>query len=182
MKKTCQILVNYLTNYVSFVFLLHLIAMNDDQSMKFADSVDVQKEFAHVASQVNVAFRQFVQQKLKEHKIDLTFEMLQIMKYLWENNGANQQEIADATLKDKASLTCLVDNLTRRELVYRQEDSSDRRNKLIFLTNQGKQLQTEILPWVKEMYAAANADIPACEFSNAMQILRKVINNLKCSK
>lgn len=148
--------------------------------MRTAESIEVQKEFARITSQVNIAFRQFVQQKLKEHKIDLTFEMLQIMKYLWENDGANQQEIANATLKDKASLTCLIDNLTRRELVYRQEDASDRRNKLIFLTDQGWQLQTVILPWVKQMYAAANADIPACEFTKAMQILRKVITNLKC--
>ncbi len=150
--------------------------------MGTADSLEVQKEFARITSQVNIAFRQFAQQKLKEHKIDLTFEMLQIMKYLWENDGANQQEIADATLKDKASLTCLIDNLTRRELVYRREDSSDRRNKLIFLTDQGWQLQTVILPWVKEMYEAANADIPACEFTKAMQILRKVVANLKCLK
>ena len=147
--------------------------------MKIAESIEAQKEFAHIASQVNIAFRQFVQQKLKEHKIDLTFEMLQIMGYLWENDGVNQQEIANATLKDKASLTCLIDNLTRRELVYRQEDASDRRNKLIFLTDQGWQLKIMILPWVKEMYAAANADIPACEFAKAMQILRKVISNLK---
>ena len=150
--------------------------------MRTADSTEVQKEFARITSQVNIAFRQFVQQKLKEHKIDLTFEMLQIVKYLWENDGVNQQEIANATLKDKASLTCLIDNLTRRELVYRQEDSNDRRNKLIFLTDQGWQLQTVIQPWVKEMYETANADIPACEFTKAMQILRKVVANLKCPK
>ena len=150
--------------------------------MKSAESIDVQKEFAHINSQVHIAFRQYLQQKLKEHKIDLTFEMLQIMKYLWENDGTNQQEIANATLKDKASLTYLIDNLTRRELVYRQEDSSDRRNKLIFLTDQGWQLQAVVLPWVKDMYEAAKADIPACEFTNTMQILRKVIANLKCPK
>lgn len=154
--------------------------MNDNPATQFTESTDVQREFARVANQVNIAFRQFVQQKLKQHKIDLTFEMLQILKYLWENDGANQQEIANATLKDKASLTYLIDNLTRRELVCRQEDATDRRNKLIFLTDQGWQLRTVITPWVQEMYAAANADIPACEVNRAMQLLRKVIANLKC--
>ena len=153
--------------------------MNDDTSMKTADSIGPQKEFAHTVIQVNIAFRQFVQQKLKQHKVDLTFEMLQIMGYLWENDGVNQQEIANATLKDKASLTCLIDNLTRRELVYRQEDSSDRRNKLIFLTDQGWHLKTVVRPWLEDMHVAANADIPACEFAKAMQILRKVVSNLK---
>jgi DNA-binding MarR family transcriptional regulator len=154
--------------------------MNDEKSLTVADSIEVQKEFAHAAIQVNIAFRQYIQQKLKQHKVDLTFEMLQIMGYLWENDGANQQEIANATLKDKASMTYLIDNLTRRELVYRQEDFGDRRNKLIFLTDQGWQLKTTIQPWVKDMYVAANADIPACEFAKVMQVLRKVISNLKC--
>lgn len=153
--------------------------MNDDKSMKIADSMGVQKEFAHIVIQVNTAFRQFVQQKLKQHGIDLTFEMLQIMGYLWENDGVNQQEIANATLKDKASLTYLIDNLTRRELVFRQGDTCDRRNKLIFLTDQGWNLKTVIRPWLEDMHVAANADIPACEFAKAMQILRKVVSNLK---
>ncbi|WP_018622719.1 MarR family winged helix-turn-helix transcriptional regulator [Spirosoma luteum] len=148
--------------------------------MNTADSTGVQKEFAHIIIQVNTAFRQYVQQKLKQDKVDLTFEMLQIMAYLWENDGANQQEIADANLKDKASITYLIDNLTQRKLVYRQGDICDRRNKLIFLTDQGRHLQMALLPWLKEMYATANTDIPACEFSKAMQTLRKVISNLKC--
>lgn len=152
--------------------------MSEDKSVVVGDSIEVQKEFARIASQVNIAFRQFVQQKLKQHKFDLTFEMLQIVAYLWENDGVNQQEIANATLKDKASLTYLIDNLTRRELVYRQEDATDRRNKLIFLTPQGWQLKKVILPWVEDMYVAANAGIQECEFVKAMQVLRRVIANL----
>ncbi|MFD2935754.1 MarR family winged helix-turn-helix transcriptional regulator [Spirosoma flavum] len=153
--------------------------MCEDKPTVAADSADILKEFARIASQVNIAFRQFVQRKLKQHKFDLTFEMLQIIGYLWENDGVNQQEIANATLKDKASLTYLIDNLTRREMVYRQEDSIDRRNNLIFLTPQGRQLKEKILPWIKDMYCVANADIPECEFQNAMRVLRKVITNLK---
>ena len=147
--------------------------------MEIADTMDVQKEFAHTIIQVNTAFRQFVQQKLKQHKLDLTFEMLQIMGYLWENDGTNQQEIANATVKDKASLTYLIDNLTRRELVYRQEDSCDRRSKRIFLTEQGWHLKTVARPWLDDMLVAAHTDIPGCDFAKAMQIMRKVINNLK---
>lgn len=153
--------------------------MNSDKSMNTVNSANVQKEFVRVINEVNTAFRQFVQQKLKKHKVGLTFEMLQVMGYLWENDGVNQQEIADATLKDKASLTYLIDNLARRELVYRQEDTTDRRNKLIFLTSQGWQLKIMILPWVEEMYTVANTDIPACDFREAMHVLRNVICNLK---
>ncbi|MCK8494972.1 MULTISPECIES: MarR family winged helix-turn-helix transcriptional regulator [Spirosoma] len=153
--------------------------MCNDNLIDVAESTGAQKEFARIAIEVNIAFRQFVQQKLKQQKFDLTYEMLQVMGYLWENDGVNQQEIANATLKDKASLTYLIDNLTRRELVYRQEDTNDRRNKLIFLTDQGKQLKQEILPWIYEMYTAANSGITEQEFENAMQVLRKVINNLR---
>ncbi len=64
----------------------------------------------------------FMRGKFREHNIDLTFEMLQVLMHLWEREGVNQQELADLLLKDKASLTYLIDNLSKRKLVRRTAD------------------------------------------------------------
>lgn len=114
---------------------------------------------ARTIIRVNLAFRQFIQARFKAHNIDLTFEMLQVLACLWQQDGINQQEIADLTVKDKASMTYLIDNLSRRHLVYRQEDGSDRRNKLIYLTEEGKKLKEIIQPWVQEMYVIAGKNM-----------------------
>jgi DNA-binding MarR family transcriptional regulator len=108
----------------------------------------------------------------------LTFEMLQVMGCLWRKDGINQQEITNITVKDKASMTYLIDNLVKRSLVKRQEDPSDRRNKLILLTEQGKQLKNKIQPYMDEMYQVAGKNIEITVLNECMDVLSKVENNL----
>jgi DNA-binding MarR family transcriptional regulator len=133
------------------------------------------EQLALTIVRVNLAFRQFIQARFKSHNIDLTFEMLQVLGCLWQKDGINQQEIADLTVKDKASMTYLIDNLSRRQLGYRQEDSTDRRNKLIYLTTEGKKLRQIIHPWIEEMYAIAGKDM-------TIEMLNQAIDRLEAIK
>jgi len=134
--------------------------------------------FAKMVIRVNLAFRQFMQTKFKAHNIDLTFEMLQVLACLWQQDGINQQELADLTVKDKASMTYLLDNIARRGLVYRQEDSVDRRNKLIYLTEEGKAMKERIQPWVEEMYVLAGKSMTIDVINNAIAHLETIRNNV----
>lgn len=144
------------------------------------DSFELSKQYFKAQSLVTMAFRQFIQQKLKAANLDLTFEMLQILSYLSHKEGTNQQEIANATVKDKASLTYLIDNLTRRELVYRQEDEQDRRNKLIFLTPKAKLLLSEtLLPYLDEMYVKVTQGLSNEDIEGVIKVIRTMTANLK---
>jgi DNA-binding MarR family transcriptional regulator len=136
-------------------------------------------EFTRKIASVNIAYRQFIQSKFKEHDVDLTFEMLQVLACLWNQDGINQQEIANLTVKDKASMTYLIDNLTKRDLVYRQEDENDRRNKLVHLTPKGKTTKAEVQPFIDEMYAAAGKGLDINELERCMSLLQKLEQNLK---
>ena len=135
-------------------------------------------DFTRKILTVNTAYRQFLQCKLKEHKTGLTYEMLQVMGCLWKKDGINQQEITNITVKDKASMTYLIDNLTKRNLVKRQEDINDRRNKLIFLTEQGKKLKIKIQPFIDEMYQVSGKNIEIVTLKGCMEILDTVETNL----
>jgi DNA-binding MarR family transcriptional regulator len=136
-------------------------------------------DFTRKILTVNTAYRQFLQCKLKEHKTGLTYEMLQVMGCLWKKDGINQQEITNITVKDKASMTYLIDNLTKRNLVKRQEDVIDRRNKLIFITEQGKILKNKIQPFIDEMYQVSGKNIEIALLKDCMEILDTVEANLK---
>ena len=140
---------------------------------------DVTIAFNKKLLMVNTAFRQFIQCKLKEHNVDLTFEMLQVMACLWNEDSINQQEIANTTVKDKASMTYLIDNLTKRGLVSRLEDINDRRNKLILLTEHGKSLKVKIQPVIDEMHAVTGKDIDITKLKEFMAVLDKIESNLK---
>lgn len=139
---------------------------------------DIVAEFTRELIRVNTAFRQYIQAMLRRNNMDLTFEMVQVLACLWNTDGINQQEIANLTVKDKASVTYLIDNLTKRGLVIRKEDESDRRNKLVLLTDAGKELKKEIEPWIQEMHAFAGVDMPVEAIKDCIGVMAKFRENL----
>jgi len=139
------------------------------------------REFAHLAFELRDVLRQFLQKKFRENNIDLTYEMHQIMACLWKSDGLRQQDLADKTLKDKASLTCLVDNLSKRHLVDRYEDPNDRRSKLIFLTDEGKELGKKVEPWVAELFTVVSKNFESKRIKQSIKMVQQMIENVKAS-
>ena len=139
---------------------------------------EVFSELTKSISKAQIKFKVFLRSKFKEHEIDITFEMLQILMKLWAEDRINQQELANYTFKDKASLTYLIDNLSKRDLVERQEDTNDRRNKLIVLRPEGRKLKNIIMPWIDEMYTAAGIGISTEMLRNGIDLFTKIHSNL----
>lgn len=140
--------------------------------------IDIAIELGKAMTELRNKLRQNMQVKIKEHKLNLTFEMLEVLACLWKKNGMNQQEVADMTMKDKSSITYLIDNLAKRSLVKRVEDGNDRRNKLIYLTDEAEQLRERLYPWVNEMYTLATENVQADELLGSIQVMNKMIQNL----
>lgn len=99
-----------------------------------------------------MASRQAMQKLLKQSGAGITFEMLQIMSCLWNEQGISQQTLAVRTAKDKACLTNLMLNLERKGYVCRHEDPKDRRNKLVYLTEKGEEFHQWIAPVLTAYY------------------------------
>ena len=139
------------------------------------------RHFTHLLFELRDQLRQFMQKKFRENNIDLTYEMHQIMNCLWKKDGINQQELANLTLKDKASMTYLIDNLTKRALVKRTEDPTDRRSKLIYLTPGGKQLGKKVEPWVSELFSIASRNIDIGDLREYLREVDKMRDNVQAS-
>lgn len=101
-----------------------------------------------------MAFRQTIQRVLKRNKVEMTFEMLQVMHRLWLMEGVSQQFLAEKTAKGKACLTNLINNLEKKGWVIRQEDLTDKRNRLVFLTDEGRELSRLVRPLLDGIYTA----------------------------
>jgi DNA-binding MarR family transcriptional regulator len=139
---------------------------------------DIFSNFTTAMSKAQLEFKSFLRNKFKEHNLNLTFEMLQVLNHLWTKEGINQQELANLLLKDKASLTYLIDNLAKRDLVQRTEDGNDRRNKIITLKPEGAKLKDIIRPWIDEMYAVAGQGVSVELLENGIDLFNKIHNNL----
>ena len=102
-----------------------------------------------------MTFRRTVQQALKKMEAGITFEMLQVLRCLWEEQGISQQVLAERIAKGKAALSNLIMNLEKKNYVCRQEDESDRRNKRVFLTEEGAVFYERINATLDDIYASA---------------------------
>jgi len=123
--------------------------------------------------------RQFIQAKIRDNQFDLSFEMLEIMACLWDRDGINQQELADISIRDKSSMTYLIDNLVKRKLVTREADAADRRNKMIHLTGEGRAIRKKIKPWLIEMYDQATFNVAEDELEISIHLVKNMVRNLK---
>jgi len=135
-------------------------------------------ELGLAMSEMKSRLRQKIQTRINEYDSSLSFELIEILGLLWRNEGINQQEISNQISKDKSSITYLINNLVKRGFVERIEDKNDRRNKQIFLTQNGKKLMEKLYPWALELYEKAAGDLHEEELSNALLLIKQMTTNL----
>ncbi len=82
----------------------------------------------------------FFNQQLTELGLLLRSEHWHIIATLFNRGKLTQQEIADLHDKDKTNMTRIVDFLERNKWVKRLSCKTDRRNKFVKLTEEGKNL------------------------------------------
>lgn len=117
-------------------------------------------------------------QKMLENNgyFDITLEMSQLLYCLRSLGGtANQQELADKIGKNKSSITSLIENLRKREMIVRKTDPTDRRNNLISFTDKGEAFITEFYPEVYRTYDIDKMNISLDEIVKITEILEKLI-------
>jgi MarR family transcriptional regulator, organic hydroperoxide resistance regulator len=76
---------------------------------------------------------------------DITVEQLSLLIALWKKEGISQQDLGEYVDKDRPSVTRLLDNMEKGNLVVRITSEQDRRVRLIYLTKKGKDLQVKLV-------------------------------------
>jgi len=135
-------------------------------------------EFCQSIFELRYKLRRMLQIKIREAGINVSFEVLEIMKLLSYRDRLNQQELADLLFKDKSSMTYLIDNMVKAELVTRKEDETDRRNKLIFLSDKAHELIKQLSPIASQCYEALAEDITDEDIKVGIKMLHKMNNSL----
>ncbi|WP_312793277.1 MarR family winged helix-turn-helix transcriptional regulator [Sphingobacterium sp.] len=123
---------------------------------------------------LRTSLKQYYILKIKEQQLDITYEMLQVLAALWKKEQMNQQDIAMAIQKNKASVTPLIDNLCKRDLVKRVNDHNDRRNNLIQLTLKGDEYRALLDPVQQDLYASILKAMPEKKILEITSLLEKL--------
>lgn len=134
--------------------------------------------YSFITGMASTALARRLQKNFKQAGIEITIEQWSVLYHLWKEDGLSQQELCSRSFRDKPSITRLVDNLEKLELVKRVPSDHDRRINLVFLSNTGKSLQEETLSIADQtlneaLKAVSKEDIEVCK-----SVLQKVYDNL----
>jgi DNA-binding MarR family transcriptional regulator len=111
--------------------------------------------------------------------LNITIEQWSVLYQLWKQDGLSQQQLCDATFRDKPSITRLVDNLEKLNLVKRVPSDSDRRINLIYLTKQGLKFEKQTMQFAEQTLNEALIGVPISQVDVCKEVLQIVYDNLK---
>ncbi|MBC6491962.1 MarR family winged helix-turn-helix transcriptional regulator [Flavihumibacter stibioxidans] len=135
--------------------------------------------YSFITGKASTAIARRLQKKFNTAQLNLTIEQWSVLYHLWKQDGISQQELCNATFRDKPSITRLVDNLEKLKLVKRVSSKEDRRMNLIFLTAEARKMEVESMALAEETLNEALEGVPADMVEVSKQVLQIVYDNLK---
>jgi len=112
------------------------------------------------------------------NQYDVTVEQFGVLALLWYQEGINQQSIAIGLNRDKTTITRIIENMTKKNLIVKVPDQLDKRNKLIYLTEKGRSLQKDMIESTGVVYMDALKKISIADITTITAVLQKMKNNL----
>ena len=135
--------------------------------------------YSFITGKASTAIARRLQKKFNAAGSNITIEQWSVLYHLWKQDGISQQELCNATFRDKPSITRLVDNLEKINLVKRVASEHDQRINLIYLTKQAQKLQEETMILAEQTLNEALEKVPAEKIEVCKEVLQIVYDNLK---
>src|SRR5690242_2314145 len=135
--------------------------------------------YSFITGKASTAIARRLQKNFKEAGIEITLEQWSVLYHLWKQDGQTQQQLCDATFRDKPSITRLVDNLEKSKLAKKVASKNDRRSNLIFLTKEAKNLEQNTMDVANRTLNEALEGVTNGQIEIAKEVLQKVYDNLK---
>lgn len=134
--------------------------------------------YSFITGKASTAIARRLQKNFKQAGIEITIEQWSVLYHLWKEDGQSQQQLCDATFRDKPSITRLVDNLEKLGLVKRVASKEDRRINKIYLTPEAGQLQEQSMEVANQTLNEALEGVTNGQVEIAKEVLQKVYENL----
>lgn len=135
--------------------------------------------YSFITGKASTAIARRLQKRFNNAGLNITIEQWSVLYHLWKEDGRSQQQLCNATFRDKPSITRLVDNLEKLNLVKRVASENDRRINLIYLTRQAQKLEEETMRIADETLSEALKTVPADRIDVCKEVLQIVYDNLK---
>lgn len=110
-----------------------------------------------------------------ENGIDIGHPGWVVLTRLWEEDGITQQELSLRSGVAKPNMSNYIDLMEDKGYVTRENDETDDRNKLIYLTKKGKDLMPLCTKLGEQVNNELCQTLTSAERKQFQQLLKKII-------
>ncbi len=113
-----------------------------------------------------------------ESGLDISLDQWMVLGPVWQLKNPSHKDLSEFSMKDKTSITRIVDMLEKKNLVVRVNDQLDQRIKRVVLTHEGKQLFNHVLPIMEKTREEVRQGISDSEIDSFKRVLVQINKNM----
>ena len=122
-------------------------------------------------------FAQGLQGKLKP--LGISPAQFMALLVLWEGDGVTQQALVEELDVEQATMANTLSRMQRDDLIIRKPHPTDRRARLVFLTQKAKNIEEEAIQAAQAQNKQALSGLSANEQKEFMKLMTKTISAMK---
>jgi DNA-binding MarR family transcriptional regulator len=122
----------------------------------------------------SVTYKEFA-----SHGLELTPEQWIVLVQLWQKDGQSQTALSTLTLRDRPTMSRILDTMEKSGLVERVVDAHDARARLVKLTRRGRALEDKLVPIAQQLVARLEHGIADSDLETTHSTLSRMLANLR---
>ena len=127
---------------------------------------------------VSRALRNNIEKRFHAKGYDISFAQWPIMVALWHYDDLSQKHLSCIMHKNKTSITRMLATMEKHGIITRETDPKDKRNKLINLTEKGRDLVEELVPIIENFVDDMCKGLEPEEIKFLNSTIAKVFENI----
>ncbi len=139
---------------------------------------DYESKIQHWVNRLSFLLRSEAQRHFREQGLDLSAEEWALLMVLWQKGPQQMGPLAAITLRDRTTVTRLVDRLVKKNLLQRGAAATDRRKVVVSVTREGQEIQGRIVGSVLPLIEKSNQGISLQERETTLRVLKTMVENL----
>ena len=138
------------------------------------DQVNLDNQFGFILSRTEYLVRKRLLARMRENGFEVAKEEMVLLARLYEEDGLTQTDISERTVKNKATVTRLLESMVRKGLVRKKVDKDDARKYRVYLKARGMKAMEVFLPMVFDFMERVTEDIPRRDMEITTATIKKI--------
>lgn len=122
--------------------------------------------------------RQYGQNVLKSHGINITIEQWLVLNVISENENISQISVGEKLIKDKPTISRMVNQLEKKGFIKKKSSATDSRKVELTISEKGETLIKKLYPIIEKIRFTGLNELSEKENESIETILNKILNNL----